>query len=100
MIRAECIASALIVTKIYGRGVNMASKKKKTVKEEQKLENKKLRFSKLIVLLVIAMILGFTGATLYVFAKVGSEPGVLIGAFFAFATGELWSLAMLKMKGD
>lgn len=77
----------------------MATKKRKCT-EEQKLEKKRFRFSKLIVFLVIMMVLGFTAATLYVFLKVGSEPGVLIGAFFAFATGELWSLAMLKMKGE
>lgn len=75
-------------------------KKKKTISEKDKLEKKKFRFSKLIVMLVIIMILFFTAATLYVFLKVGSEPSVLIGAFFAFASGELWSLAMLKMKGD
>ncbi|MCQ2749999.1 MAG: hypothetical protein MJ246_08760 [Clostridia bacterium] len=68
---------------------NVTKKLAEQEKQECAKENKKLRFSKLIVLLVIAMILGFTGATLYVFAKVGSEPGVLIGAFFAFATGEL-----------
>lgn len=78
----------------------MANTKKKKCTEAEKLEKKRFRFSKLIVFLVIMMVLGFTAATLYVFLKVGSEPGVLIGAFFAFATGELWSLAMLKMKGD
>lgn len=78
----------------------MSNKKKNKTSKSQSIKEKKLRFSKLIVLLVIAMILGFTGATLYVFFKVGSEPGVLIGSFFAFATGELWSLAMLKMKGE
>lgn len=77
----------------------MATKKKKTTIKEQ-IEKKKLRFSKLIVLMVIIMILVFTAATLFVFLKVGSEPSILIGSFFAFASGELWSLAMLKLKGE
>lgn len=72
----------------------MANKKKTTK------ENSKLRFSKLIVLLVILLNVMFTIGTLYVFLKVGSEPGILIGSWFAFTTTELWSLAMLKLKGD
>lgn len=72
----------------------MANKKKTTK------ENSKLRFSKLIVLLVILLNVVFTIGTLYVFLKVGSEPGILIGSWFAFTTTELWSLAMLKLKGD
>lgn len=62
-------------------------------------ENSKFRFSKLIVLLVILLNTLFTIGTLYVFLKVGSEPSILIGSWFAFTTTELWSLALLK-KGE
>lgn len=56
----------------------------------------KNKFSKLIVLLVVLMNTVFTAAVLYVFLKVGSEPAVLIGAWFAFTTGELWMLSSIK----
>lgn len=56
----------------------------------------KLRFSKLIVLLVIALNSLFTVGTLYVFLRVGNEPSILIGSWFAFTTGELWLLANIK----
>lgn len=57
-----------------------------------------MRFSKIIVALVIALNTAFTVAVLYVFLKVGSEPATLIGAWFAFTTGELWMLAGIKKK--
>ena len=52
-----------------------------------------MRYSKWIVALVVLLNVVFTGAVLYVFLKTGSEPTVLIGAWFAFTTGELWLLA-------
>jgi len=52
-----------------------------------------MKFSKLIVALVILLNVGFTAAVLYIFRKVGSEPTSLIIAWFAFTTGELWLLA-------
>jgi len=58
----------------------------------------KIRFSKLIVSMVIALNVVFTLAILYVFCKVGSEPTVLVGAWFAFTTVELWSLAQIKKR--
>ena len=42
------------------------------------------------------MNLWFTYRVLSVFETVGQEPAVLIGAFFAFTTGELWLLASIK----
>lgn len=51
------------------------------------------RFSKRVVALVIFLNAAFTTAVLYTFLKVGSEPTVLIGCWFAFTTGELWLLA-------
>jgi threonine/homoserine efflux transporter RhtA len=57
-----------------------------------------MRFSKFIVTLVILLNVVFTGAVLYVFLKVGSEPSTLIGTWFAFTTGELWMLAGIRKK--
>jgi len=57
-----------------------------------------VRFSKLIVSLIILLNVLFTVGVLYVFLRVGNEPSVLIGAWFAFTTGELWLLATIKKK--
>ena len=54
------------------------------------------KFSKMIVGIVIAANIAFTVAVLYIFSAVGSEPVALIGAWFAFTTGELWLLASIK----
>lgn len=68
---------------------------KDLIKKKQK---KAGRFSKFIVVLVILLNMAFTAAVLYVFLKVGSEPQVLIGSWFAFTTGELWMLSGIKKK--
>lgn len=52
-----------------------------------------MRYSKLIVALVILLNTGFAGAVLYTFLRVGSEPTALVAAWFAFTTGELWLLS-------
>ena len=57
-----------------------------------------MRFSKLIVSLIILLNVLFTVGVLYVFLRVGNEPSILIGAWFAFTTGELWMLASIKKK--
>ena len=62
-----------------------------------------MRYSKLIVALVILLNTGFAGAVLYTFLRVGSEPTALIAAWFAFTTGELWLLSGItreKVKRD
>jgi len=51
------------------------------------------RFSKKIVALVILLNVVFTGAVLFIFLRIGSEPTSLIVAWFAFTTGELWMLS-------
>lgn len=51
------------------------------------------RFSKKIVALVILLNTVFTGAVLFTFLRVGTEPTALIGCWFAFTTGELWLLS-------
>jgi len=58
----------------------------------------KRKFSKIIVSLVITSNIVFSAAVLYTFLRVGSEPSVLIGAWFAFTTGELWALAGIKKR--
>lgn len=60
------------------------------------IQKKKRKYSKRIVALVIALVVIFTPAVLYVFLKTGSEPITLIGCFFAFVTGELWMLSKIK----
>ena len=66
--------------------------------------DKKGGFSKLIISLVVVMNIIFTSAVLYVFLKTSSEPVALVGAWFAFTTGELWMLSSIKKekvkKGD
>lgn len=57
-----------------------------------------MRYSKWIVAAVITLNAAFAGAVLYVFLRVGSEPSALVGAWFAFTTGELWALATIKKK--
>ena len=75
--------------------------KKKNTKAEKK---KKGVFSKWIIVVVVLMNIAFTGAVLYVFLKTSSEPVALVGAWFAFTTGELWMLSSIKKekvkKGD
>jgi len=56
------------------------------------------QFSNLIVTLVIFMNLWFTTRCLDAFVLTGNEPIVLIGAFFAFTTGELWMLSSITKK--
>ena len=54
------------------------------------------KFSKAIVGLIIAANIIFTIVVLSTFVHVGSEPVALIGAWFAFTTGELWILSGIK----
>lgn len=55
-----------------------------------------MKFSKYIVSLVVFLNVSFVVAVLYIFFRVGSEPVALIGAWFAFSTGELWMLSSIK----
>lgn len=59
-----------------------------------------MRYSKFIVALVILLNSVFAGAVLLVFWHTGNEPQVLIGAFYAFTTGELWLLAEIKKNKE
>lgn len=55
-----------------------------------------MKFSKKVVVAVLLLNVLFTSAVLYTFLNVGSEPTVLVGAWFAFTTGELWTLGRIK----
>ena len=57
-----------------------------------------MKFSKLIVALVILLNAAFTVAVLFIFLRVGAEPTALIGAWFGFTTVELWALAGIKKR--
>ena len=57
-----------------------------------------MKFSKVIVSLIVLMNAAFTIAVLYVFYRIGTEPMTLIGAWFGFTTVELWALAGIKKK--
>ncbi|MBO8158815.1 hypothetical protein [Thermosyntropha sp.] len=57
-----------------------------------------MRYSKVIVALVIILNALFTMAVLYIFLRIGNEPTALISAWFAFTTGELWMLAGIRKK--
>ena len=62
-----------------------------------KKQKQALRFSKIVIITVIIMVLIFTGSILYIFDRKGAEPSVIITAFFAFMTGEILALAKLKL---
>lgn len=53
-------------------------------------------FSKIIIILVVVANVIFTVKILDVFEKTSSEPAALIVAWFAFTTGELSILGMIK----
>ena len=57
-----------------------------------------MKYSKLIVLSIIIMNALFAVAVLWVFLKTSGEPTVLVGAWFAWTTGELWALSKIKLK--
>ena len=57
-----------------------------------------MRFNKKIIIGILVALALFTIAILVVFWHTGNEPGVLVGAVFAAATGELWSLAKIKIN--
>ena len=55
-----------------------------------------LSYSKIVVALIIVLNAIFTAAVLWIFAITSVEPVALIGAWFAFTTGELWLIAGIK----
>lgn len=55
-----------------------------------------MKFSKIILSIIILSNIIFTSTVLVIFINVGSEPVALIGAWFAFTTCEIWLLAGIK----
>lgn len=58
-----------------------------------------MKFSKKVVSAVIILNVFFTASVLVCFWHTGNEPVALVGAWFAFTTGELLALASIKKKG-
>ena len=57
-----------------------------------------MRFSKKIVVLIVILNIMFAAAVLVVFWHTSSEPAALVGAWFAFTTGELWALSKVTRE--
>ncbi len=57
-----------------------------------------MKFSKVIVALVVFLNVIFTVTVLYIFYRIGMEPAALIAAWFGFTTVELWALAGIKKR--
>lgn len=57
-----------------------------------------MKFSKVIVVLIILLNILFTTGVLIVFSKTSSEPTALVAAWFSFTTGELFALTSIKKK--
>jgi hypothetical protein len=55
-----------------------------------------MNFGSKIVALVVILNVIFTQEIIWLYHETQSEPTVLIGAWFAFTTGELWMLASIK----
>lgn len=55
-----------------------------------------MKYSKVVVALIIVMNSAFAVATLYVFYRTGGEPTTLTKCWFGFTTGELWLLSGIK----
>lgn len=55
-----------------------------------------MKFSKVIVVVVVVLNILFSAAVLAVYWHTGSEPAALVAAWFAFTTGELWMLSCIK----
>ena len=57
-----------------------------------------MKFSKVIVALVIILNTVFAAVVLYIFSMTKAEPVTLVGAWFSFTTVELLALAGIKRK--
>lgn len=57
-----------------------------------------MKFSKMVVILIILLNILFTIGVLIVFSKTSCEPTALVAAWFSFTTGELFALSSIKKK--
>ena len=67
-------------------------------KRAEKKAKKVVRYSKIIVAIVIFLNVFFAAAVLWIYKDLGTEPSSLIVAWFAFTSTELVSLALLHGK--
>lgn len=54
--------------------------------------------SKVLVPMIVLSNIVFAGIILVMFWYRGQEPMALIGAWFAFTTGELWAMAIIQRE--
>lgn len=59
---------------------------------------KKGNYSKFLIVGIIALNIWFTVRILNILEQGYNEPGILIGAWFSFTTGELFMIASIKKK--
>ena len=76
----------------------MNGRPNKSPPDETKPKKERPRYSKIIVALVVVLNSVFAGACIYAFIKTGTEPAVLIGAWFTSMSGELFAMASLTHK--
>ena len=57
-----------------------------------------MKYSKLIILIIILSNVIFTSSVLYIFYKLEQEPTGLIIAWFGFCTGELAIMGSIKKR--
>lgn len=57
-----------------------------------------MKFSKIIVILILFTALVYTSAILYLFDKYQVEPRALTTAFFGSVIAELWALSKIKRE--
>lgn len=60
--------------------------------------NLKGLFSKVLILLIVALNIWFVCEMIELLPQLEFEPIALIGGWFAFTTGELWALATIKKR--
>ena len=66
--------------------------------EKKKPKKERPRYSKIIVALVVVLDSLFAGACIYAFIRTGTEPAVLIGAWFTSMSGELFAMAKMTRE--
>jgi len=63
-------------------------------------EKKKVKFTTIIVTLVISQMLLFTGIMIYIFCKYGHTPDTLILSFFGAFSAELSLCGFIQNSGN
>jgi hypothetical protein len=58
------------------------------------------KFSKIIIVSVLAAVASFTVAMIFVYTKYGGIPDTLVVSFFSFAGGEAGVLGLIKCNDE